>query len=133
MAKDWAGIYWLPRGGWKGPGPNLLKALGIRKGDPVRLTFWARGETGGEKAEFKVGGMSTANDSMDFPKGTGYITLTREWRQYTIDLTNEDLSRLAGCFCWVSNAINNPGKTVVTIYLDNIRFEHPVRPIPESR
>jgi hypothetical protein len=117
-ANEWGGIYW-----WNPPGgdwcdiPGELDLTGATK-----LTFWARGENGGERAEFKVGGLRTADsepcDSLRTPRTTRYFALETEWTQYEIDLTGADLSQMSSGFVWVTNA------TVATIiYLDEIRFE----------
>src|SRR5439155_592776 len=63
-----------------------------------RLTFWARGDTGGEKVDFLAGGIG--RDAMtgkpiaphpdSFPRTPPFghtTTLTNEWQQYGIDLS----------------------------------------------
>jgi hypothetical protein len=89
-----------------------------------RVTFWARGENGGEKAEFKVGGIDGKElypDSIQPAVSTGEVTLSRDWQQYTIDLTGQNLNHVIGGFCWVTNQNQNPDGC--TIYLDDMRFE----------
>ena len=115
---EWAGIYWWhpPGGDWcTVPGGFALQGW-------TKLTFWARGEQGGEIAEFKVGGLKNAAgdpcDSLQPSKTTYPLKLSAEWTQYTISLYGGDLSHIAGGFVWVTNA-----KTETTIYLDEIRFE----------
>ena len=114
--QKWAGIYWLnPANNWgtrKG-GYNLTGAK--------KLTFWARGERGGEQVqEFTVGGVSG-----DYPDSdtavVGPIILGTQWRQYTIDLRGKDLSYISGGFSWTSSEEVN--QEDCTFYLDNIRFE----------
>jgi len=117
-SNQWAGIYWWdpPDADWgnKDGGFNLSCA--------TKLTFWARGEKGGEKAEFKVGGLkSTYQDSLQPALSTGPIVLTKEWKLYTLDLKGKDLSHIIGGFVWVTNKPSNSGGA--TIYLDEIRFE----------
>ena len=124
--KTWVGIYWLYNDQWGGaPGPNLFELLDIKKGDPVRLTFWARGEQGGERVEFKVGGMTSGQypDSLTFPVTTKYVDLPKEWKQFTIDLKGKNLKQMSSAFCWVSSRAQNPGKSEVSFYLDDIQFE----------
>lgn len=123
--KRWSGIYWqYPGNNWgKFPGYDLTKS------SVAKLTFWARGEHGGEKAEFKIGGINRypyRNTELPYqdslgPLTTGVMTLTTEWKQYNILLNRQDLSNLIGGFCWVTNADQNPGGC--TIYLDEIRIQ----------
>ncbi len=115
---QWAGIYWWdpPEAEWGNidGGFNLSCA--------TKLTFWARGEHGGEKAEFKVGGLKgTYQDSLQPAFSTGPIVLTGDWTLYTLDLTGRELTHIIGGFIWVTNKPSNPNGA--TIYLDDIRFE----------
>ena len=121
--KLWGGVYWLAQGNWEGPGIDIYDHLQVREGTPIKLTFWARGEKGGEKAQFKMGGVTTGNDSVEFPVETDYITLEKDWKQYEIDLSDEDLSNVIGGFCWVTSRDKNPGKELIWIFLDDIRYE----------
>ncbi len=121
--KSWAGIYWLPPGSWKGLGINLYEKLNVSDKSLIKLTFWARGDEGGERAQFKVGGVADGNDSIEFAVETDYITLGKNWRQYEIDLSKENLSNVVGGFCWVTNKDENRGKSTVRFYLDDIRYE----------
>ena len=112
----WAGIYWQsPANNW-----------GERKGGyditgATKLTFWARGEIGGERIEeFKIGGISGAYPDSDTAT-IGPIVLTKEWKQYEIDLTGKDLSYISGGFCWSTNLDVNPDGC--TFYFDDIRYE----------
>ncbi len=117
-SRNWAGVYWLnPPDNWgdrKG-GYNLNGA--------ERLTFWARGEKGGERVEeFKVGGVGRG---MEYPDSDnafiGPVILTKEWKEYTIDLRGKDLSYISGGFAWVTNTDANPQECV--FYLDNIEYK----------
>ena len=114
--QKWAGIYWLnPANNW-----------GNRKGgfnlDGAReLSFWAKGEKGGERIEeFKMGGITG-----DFPDSDmaiiGPVILTNEWRKYTIDLRGRDLSYVSGGFSWSTNVDVNPDTCM--FYLDNIQYQ----------
>ena len=113
----WAGIYWQdPVNNW-----GTVDG-GFDLNTMTKLTFWAKGENGGEKAEFKVGGITGKYADSLQPAATSYrITLTDEWVQYTIDLENKDLSHISGGFCWVTSMRDNPNGC--TIYLDDIKFE----------
>ena len=120
-SEKWAGIYWqYPMNNWGDyPGYNISNA--------TRLTFWARGEKGGEGAEFRTGGIYNLDkpyhDSFG-PVSTdpSIIQLTAEWQKYSIDcLSKQNLSMAIGGFCWVTNQDQNPEGC--TIYLDDIFFE----------
>jgi len=116
MGNRWAGIYWLyPENNW-GNLPDGVDLTGHS-----RLTFWARGQKGGEWAEFKVGGVTGQYPDSLSARSTDEIQLSSEWQQYSIDLSGADLSHVIGGFCWVTNADLNP--TGCTIYLDDIFYE----------
>ena len=124
--KSWVGIYWLYADSWgEEKGPNLYEILGISKEDTVRLTFWARGENGGERVEFKVGGMTAGKypDSIKFPVTTQYVSLSTDWTQFSIDLTEKNLEQMSSAFCWVSNRAQNHKQNEIWFYLDDIQFE----------
>ncbi len=116
--RGWAGVYWLnPADNWgdrKG-GFNLTGAK--------RLVFWARGEKGGETiAEFKIGGVGISREYPDSDTvGIGPVILSKEWKQYSIDLRGRDLSYLSGGFAWVANTENNTESC--TFFLDDIHYE----------
>ncbi len=114
--QKWAGVYWLnPANNW-----------GTRKGGydltgATKMTFWARGEKGGEQVqEFTVGGVSGNYPDTDTAV-IGPVILGTKWRQYTIDLRGKDLSYISGGFSWTSSEDVNPEDC--TFYLDEIRFE----------
>jgi len=115
--EGWAGIYWqYPMNNWGDyPGYNISKA--------TKLAFWARGKNGGEKAQFKTGGINSSgkpySDSFG-PVSTGIINLTKKWKKYTINLSEQNLSMVIGGFCWTTNQSQNPDGC--TIYLDEISF-----------
>ena len=117
QGKGWAGIYWqYPDSNW-GENPEGRNLSGA-----TRLTFWARGNKGGEKAEFKAGGITGKYpDSIQPLVSADVIDLSIEWQHYTIDLTGKDLSHIIGGFCWVTNKNQNPYGS--TIFLDDIRYE----------
>jgi len=134
---NWGGWHFLsgvltgderqPRANW-GDEPDA----GIDLQGATRLTFWARGERGGEKIEFFMGGVGrnpyTGEAAKPFPGSTPRIpplgttfTLTTDWRQYIIDLSGADLSYILGGFGWVANAVNNPDGAV--FWLDDIHYD----------
>lgn len=114
----WAGINWVYPENNYGRMPGWIDVFTGAK----RLTFWARGMNGGEVAEFKMGGIAGRySDSVRPAISTGDITLSKEWQQYTIDLSGKNLSQVIGGFYWVTNTVSNPRGC--TIYLDDIRYE----------
>jgi hypothetical protein len=90
QGNQWAAMYWLSMdGNWGnlGPGYDLHGATGVR--------FRARGEQGGEKAIFKVGGINWPpyrNASFAYQDSCetialGPVTLTTNWTEMVIDLS----------------------------------------------
>jgi len=88
----WAGIYWLyPDKNWGDyPGNYIFGA--------DSLIFWAKGESGSEQVEFKIGGVNhfpgydqtkPFHDSCEL-LSTGFITLSQNWKRYAIDLMSPD-------------------------------------------
>ncbi|MFT7538225.1 MAG: hypothetical protein ACI9F2_000368 [Lysobacterales bacterium] len=114
--QKWAGIYWLnPANNW-----------GSRKGGfdlsgAKQLTFWAKGEEGGEQIqEVTIGGvegMYPDSDKVIF----GPIILSNKWKKYTVDLRGKDLTYISGGFSWSTEEAVNP--VDCHFYLDNIRYE----------
>lgn len=86
----------------------------------TQLTFWARGEKGGELVSFKMGILGSEKKYPDSCHAeTPEIRLTRDWKKYTIDLTGKDLSRIKTGFVWAVAGHGEP----VTFYLDDIAYE----------
>ena len=112
----WAGMYWQnPPNNWGGVdgGYDLSHA--------TKVTFWARGEKGGERIEeFKIGGIMGEYSDSD-TAGIGPVVLDKEWKQYTIDLKGKDLSYIIGGFAWAANLDVDPDGCV--FYLDEIKYE----------
>lgn len=114
--KQWAGIYWQrPANNW-----------GERKGGydlsgASELTFWLRGEKGGEKiSEFKAGGITGKYSDSDIG-WHGPVKLTRVWERYSIPLKGKDLRYINGGFCFIMLASDNPQGC--TFFIDEIRYE----------
>lgn len=112
----WAGIC------WQNPANNWGNAdAGFDLSRATKLTFWARGEKGGERIEeFKSGGIMGEFSDSD-SSTIGPVILNKEWTQYTIDLKGKDMSYIIGGFCWSTNIDNNPEGA--TFYLDEIKYE----------
>jgi hypothetical protein len=112
----WAGVYWqYPPNNWG----TVDKGFDLSRAQ--KLTFWARGAKGAERVEeFKVGGLMGEFSDSD-TAGIGPVILTKEWKQYAIDLKGKDMSYIIGGFAWATNADVNPDGA--TVYLDEIKFE----------
>jgi hypothetical protein len=112
----WAGIIWqYPANNWG----SLDKGFDLSKA--TKLTFWARGAKGEERIEeFKVGGIMGEFSDSD-SASIGPVILTKEWKQYTIDLKGKDMSYIIGGFGWSTNVDVNPEGA--TFYLDELKFE----------
>ena len=111
---DWGGIVWQnPANDW-GDKPGGFNLTGAEK-----LTFWARGEAGGEKVDFSYGGIRPDKPFPDSSDGKVGVELTTEWKQYALDLTGKDLSCIKSGFGWSARGTGKP----VTFYLDDIRYE----------
>lgn len=113
---DWALAAWQnPPGNWgdMAGGYDLSRAH--------KLTFWAKGEKGGEKVEFMVGTEQGANAvAKDTLKATtGQVRLKNQWKKYAILLEKYDRSRLITAFLF---RIEGQGQPVV-FYLDDVQFE----------
>jgi hypothetical protein len=118
--KGWAGIYWQhPDSNWGDePGLDLTGAK--------RISFYARGERGGEIVEFISGGINSGKKYKDmYKESTGLIPLTKEWTKYVIDLSkfkNKELSNVIGAFAWVaSGGFDKEGRIVV--YIADLKVE----------
>jgi hypothetical protein len=94
-----------------------------------RLTFWARGENGGEQVEFFLAGvghgipvMPHPDSNQRYPPQGTRTTLSATWQQYSIEgLAALNLSYVLGGFGWVASDELNPGGAV--FYLDDIQYE----------
>lgn len=113
--KGWGGVVWQsPAQDWgdRHGGYNLSGA--------TTLSFWARGETGGEKVKFGFGLIGRDKKFYDTAKGElSKVVLTAGWKRYTIALKGKDLTRIKSGFYWVVAGAGKP----VTFYLDDIRYD----------
>lgn len=119
-SKGWAGVYWQdPANNWGDvPGKAGFDLRGATK-----LTFWARGENGGEKIhEFRIGGIVGQYPDSDVAMISS-VRLSNDWKQYSIDLSKKDLRHIIGGFGFFVNKFENPDGIV--FYLDDIVYEGP--------
>ncbi len=118
--KGWAGIYWQhPDKNWGDkPGLNLKGAK--------RISFYAKGERGGELVEFISGNNDSGKQHQDkFKLSIGPFPLTKTWTKYTIDLSQlkeQQLASVIGAFAWVaSGGFDKDGRLVT--YIADLRIE----------
>jgi outer membrane protein OmpA-like peptidoglycan-associated protein len=118
--RGWSGIYWQdPANNWG----DVPGRAGYDLRGATRLTFWARGDVGGEKIhEFRVGGIVGQYPDSDVATLSN-IRLTSEWKQYTIDLSKKDLRHIIAGFGFFVNKAENAGGMI--FYLNDIFFEGP--------
>ena len=112
---NWAGVFFQnPANNW-GTTDGGFDITGAKK-----LKFSARGEKGGEIVEFKFGGINGTAYADSDGATTGSVILTKDWKDYEIDLMGLDLSYIIGGFVWAAKADDNPEGAV--FYLDEIAY-----------
>ena len=132
---DWGG--WLFLNGYLPEGESTpllgdgsMDGQGLDLTGATELRFMARGENGGETVEFFTAGFGydgvTNRKNVEFPDSTvkrsaGRITLTDEWEEYSIPLSDADMSYIVCGFGYVLNDVMN-GDADNVFYLDEIRF-----------
>ncbi|MCY2990530.1 MAG: hypothetical protein NTY19_22030 [Planctomycetota bacterium] len=110
---NWAGVVWQhPANDW-GEKPGGYDVTGAE-----HLTFWARGQEGGEKVKFGYGTIQIEKKYHDSSKGELEVTLTKDWKQYQFDLSERELYRIKSGFLW---SLAGQGKPV-TFYLDDVEY-----------
>jgi hypothetical protein len=109
----WAGVVWQhPANDW-GDRPGGWDLTGAK-----RLTFWARGEKGGEEVTFELGLIGKDRKFPDTARARlEKVKLTTAWRKLSLDLAGKDLSRIKTGFAFT--VAGGP----VTFYLDDVVFE----------
>ena len=111
----WGGVVWQnPAGDWgdRGGGYDLTGAK--------KLTFWVRGEKGGETVSFEFGTLAAPKKFFDTGKGKlEKVALTKDWQRCEIDVGAQDLTRIKTGFVWT---LASPGQPM-TFFLDDIRWE----------
>lgn len=114
-ADGFGGIVWQdPVNDW-GDLPGGRDLTGAKK-----LTFWARGDKGGEVVTFRMGILDKSKKYYDSSLSElPNITLGKEWKQYSIDLEGKDLTCIKTGFVWVVAGQGSP----VVFYLDDIKYE----------
>lgn len=113
--RGWAGIaFQNPANNW-GEQEGGVDLTGAKQ-----LSFWARGEKGGEMVEFKMGVIGKNMPFWDTGKASlGKVKLDATWKQYIIPLAGKDLSRIVTGFVFSIQARSEG----VTFFLDDIVYE----------
>ncbi len=109
----WGGVVWQsPANDWgdKPGGYDLSSA--------AALTFWARGQKGGERVKFGYGLIDRNKPYFDTAKAETEVTLSTEWKQYRLPLTGRNGARIKSGFYWTLAGTNDP----ITFYLDDIVY-----------
>lgn len=110
----WGGIVWQnPADDW-GDKLGGLDLSGAKK-----LSFWVRGDKGGEQVKFGFGLIGRDKKYYDTAKKEMEVRLETEWRQVTVDLSDMELQRIKTGFYWVAAGQGDPLK----FYVDRVVFE----------
>lgn len=113
----WTGWVWLH------PDTNQWRdaASAVDLSGVTQLVVCARGDQGGEWAEFKMGLFAHPSAGGIDSAGvtSGRVRLTRDWRTYTLPLAFLDRSRIVSGFAVVLAGRARP----VVIYLRDVRYE----------
>lgn len=114
----WAGIYWQnPVFNW-GYYNDIFGGYDLTGAE--KLYFYARGKKGEEVVGFKIGGIRGDNPDSTTGSMTIWLTLTKKWKLYEIDIAGLDLSYIIGGFCIIFSSDKTPNGC--TIYLDEIYY-----------
>ncbi|MDR0544427.1 MAG: hypothetical protein LBG30_03650 [Odoribacteraceae bacterium] len=139
ISGDWNGFIFITGrldAGASAPAPDFGQHdTGYDLRGATKLTFKARGKSGGEKVRFYMGGLGGTDapfrdSDQVFLSGGDYVTLASEWNEYTIDLSRADLSRVACGFGWVTAQSENPGAATLEFYLDEIVYHFAAEQYP---
>ena len=94
-----------------------------------KLTFKARGKTGTERVKFYIGGLGGTkqkfrdSDQRFFAgNSNSFTTLSTEWKEYSMNFDQADLSQIACGFAWVTTQIANPGLDTLEFDFDEIIY-----------
>ena len=111
----WGGVVWQnPANNW-GDKPGGWNLSGAKT-----LSFWARGDKGGEVVTFLFG--LVGKDKPNADTGTGKlssVTLTKQWKKYAVPLTGKNMSHIVTGFAWTLGASGHPE----TFYLDDVKYQ----------
>ena len=132
---DWGG--WMFLNGYLEDGSSVAQlndgsadGQGLDLTGAKTLSFWAKGENGGEKIEFFTCGFGyDGGDNhklVKYPDSThkkslGFVSLSDEWKQYSINLGSADMSYIVCGFGYVLSG-DRSGNGTSVFYIDDICF-----------
>ena len=122
-APHWGGLVVPVKQDYWGKEPDLKAGLDLSKSK--RLVFWLKGENGNEQVQIKaaITNSQEYGDSAEIPLATDWLTLTKEWTKYEIEIKDgEQLKRVITPFVIIANEAHNDSGKVV-IYVDEIYYE----------
>lgn len=138
----WCGIAWMtwekdkqgkPWWGQDDSGP-VYDLTGTK-----RLVFFSRGKNGNERIQVKIGilcdkpfGDVIKKDGVKIEKPieSDWLTLTEEWREYTLDLEGFDLEKIANGFTLVSERRQQADEAApVSFFIDDIYYSWEPPPV----
>ena len=113
-AGEWGGVLWqaVPDD-WDNAKPG-----GFDLSHATEVEFFARGETGGERVTFLVGGDGGGRYGDTGKNELKDVVLTTDWQRLRVVLDGRDASRIRTGFGWVVAGQGRP----VTFHLDDVRF-----------
>ena len=139
----WGGFYfqngvWLEGAEAQELNWGTYKDAGYDLTGATRLSFWARGEKGGERIKFFILGIGWSGSienseypDSDYQRTINYFPLNKEWTKYEINLGKVDLSYVLDGFGWVGGSgSSESGSQPVTFYVDEICLD---KPRPEEK
>lgn len=117
QSAGWAGIYWAHVANNWGEKSGGYDLTGYK-----RLTFYAKADQDNVTInEFKMGGIAGEHGDSD-SQSIGPIVLTKDWKKYTIELADKNLSHIIGGFCFAT-ANDVVPENGFNLFLDEIRYE----------
>jgi len=111
---DWGGVVWQhPANDW-GDLPGGFDLTGAKE-----LTFWARGTSGEERLMVGMGLIGDDKPFHDTCRNERQFILTKEWKEYSIDLEGEDLKRIKSGFFFSVASQGDP----IEFFLDDVEYK----------
>ena len=112
-AEMWAGVFWtFGDGNWDLPG--IAIAPGAKK-----ISFYAKADSA-VVIKFSAG---MADKSDAFHVESDPITLTKEWKQYSLSLAGIDYNTVNGAFAWTIDNMAQTATAPFVFYIDDIQWE----------
>jgi hypothetical protein len=122
-AVQWAAIAWqFPPNNW-----GDQRGRDLRSGNYRQVSIWARGIKSRDNVmptvQFKAGGTTDPARpfAASFEVAGDFVTLTEDWRQYTLDVSGRDLSNVAAAVVVVIRA-QDVGAYGATFDLDDLEY-----------